>query len=366
MKHLLKNLCMMIFLLTAGGLVVSCNMMEEDLSDCPQGLYITFKYDYNLERADMFNDHVGAVTLYIFDENGKLVRTQEENNTALAAPLKDRGYAMHVEGLAPGTYKFIALAGQRPYSEMMQDSRARFVRNDMQQGSPMQSLGVQLDRTQAGTGVYDIVNNGLPLDTLWHGIETKGFEVSATRPTYATISLVRDTKKINVTLREIDDPTAMDVDKYDMTITDRNSTILWDNSLDETATVVYRPHATWNTDDRTPPTDATSGEVLPGVGRIAHADFMTSRILIHDNAAADGILSVTNKETANEVIRVNLPDLLSRLRTSEDIYRYSEQEFLDRGYDYQLDFFLKGGKLSYVNISISVLGWSKRVQFEDL
>lgn len=93
---------------------------------------------------------------------------------------------------------------------------------------------------------------------------------------------------------------------------------------------------------------------------------MTSRILIHDNPAADGILSVVNKETGAEVIRVNLPDLLSRLRTSEDIHRYSAQEFLDRGYDYQLDFFLKGGRLSYVNIGISVLGWSQRVQIEDL
>lgn len=356
----------MLILLAVCGIFGSCGMMEDDLSDCPQGLYITFKYDYNLERADMFNDHVGSVTLYVFDESGKLVKTQEESNTALSAPLKDGGYAMHVDGLAPGKYKFIALAGQRPYADMLQDSRARFVRTGMPQGSVMRTLGVQLDRTRNAGGSYDIVNNGLPLDTLWHGMETKGFEVSDTKPTYGTISLVRDTKKINVTLREIDDPTTMDVAKYDMTITDRNSTILWDNSLDESATVVYRPHATWNTDDRTPAVDGTSGEVLPGVGRIAHADFMTSRILIHDDPAADGVLSVVSRETGAEVIRVNLPDLLSRLRTSEDIWRYTAQEFLDRGYDWQLDFFLKGGKLSYVNISISVLGWSKRVQFEDL
>lgn len=93
---------------------------------------------------------------------------------------------------------------------------------------------------------------------------------------------------------------------------------------------------------------------------------MTSRILYHDDPKDDGILSVVNKETQQEVIRVNLPDLLSRLRTSEDIYRYSAQEFLDRGYDYQLDFFLKGDRLYYVEISISVLGWSKRVQLEEL
>lgn len=176
---------------------------------------------------------------------------------------------------------------------------------------------------------------------------------------------MRDTKKINVTLREIDDPTKMDIANYEMRITDRNTHILYDNSLDETQEVVYTPHALWNTYDRTPATDA-NGDLIDGVGKIAHADFMTSRILYHDDAIEDGILSVVNKETGIEVIRVNLPDLLSRLRTSEDIYRYSEQEFLDRGYDYQLDFFLKGDRLAYVNISIGVLGWSKRIQFEDL
>ena len=75
---------------------------------------------------------------------------------------------------------------------------------------------------------------------------------------------------------------------------------------------------------------------------------------------------ITDKRNGNEIVRVNLPDMLSRLRSSEEIYRYSPQEFLDRGYDYQMDFFLKGGELAYVNIGISVLNWSVRVQFEEL
>lgn len=107
-------------------------------------------------------------------------------------------------------------------------------------------------------------------------------------------------------MRELDDPTQMDVANYDMTITDRNSHILWDNSLDETSTVVYTPHATWNTDDRTPAFDH-NGDPIDGVGKIAHADFMTSRILYHADAKDDGILSIVNKNTNMEVVRVNLP-----------------------------------------------------------
>lgn len=38
----------------------SCHdMWHQDYSDCPNGVYVKFKYDYNLQRADMFNDHVG-------------------------------------------------------------------------------------------------------------------------------------------------------------------------------------------------------------------------------------------------------------------------------------------------------------------
>lgn len=93
---------------------------------------------------------------------------------------------------------------------------------------------------------------------------------------------------------------------------------------------------------------------------------MTSRILYHDNAEDDAILSVTNRTTGAEVIRVDLADLLSRLRTSADIYRYTPQQFLDRGYDYRLSFFLQGDRWMYVNIEISVLSWSKRIQREQL
>lgn len=328
------------------------------------GLYLNFRYDYNLERANMFSDHVGAVDVYVFDENGKYFTMQSEANIGSFMPLADPVYTMKMN-LEPGKYKFVVLAGQVSYAEQLQPGGARFVRSELEAGDDMTALDIRLETTARGSNMLLVDNQGLPLDTLWHGMELEPVEVFAEKPTYHTISLMRDTKKINVTLREIDDPTQMDVANYDMTITDHNAHILWDNSLDETNTVVYTPHATWNTDDRTPAFDV-NGEPIGGIGKIAHADFMTSRILYHDDAKDDGILSIVNKKTDIEIVRVNLPDLLSRLRSSEEIYQYSPQEFLDRGYDYQLDFYLKGDRLAYVNISISVLGWSKRVQFEEL
>ena len=368
MKSLITKWQTLPLLLLAAMAAASCDMMEQDTSDCPYGLYVTFKYDYNLQRADMFNDHVGSVTLYVFDEDGRLVKTQEESNRPGAAPLASPAYTMHIADLAPGRYRMIALAGQRPYADMQGTGRAVFTRSHLAPGDGMAALDIRLDCERRGEGLYEVVNNALPLDTLWHGMTSEPVEVFArhsNRPSYDTISLVRDTKKINVALRELDDPTTMDIADYDLRITDRNAHILWDNSLDETDTVVYTPHDTWNTGDRTG-TVGSGGSPLDGIVRIGHADFMTSRILYHDNNADDGRLTITNRLTGVRVADVNLPDLLSRLRTSEDRYLYSEQEFLDRGYDYQVTFFLRGGKLDYISIAISALGWSKRIQFEQL
>ena len=67
------------------------------------------------------------------------------------------------------------------------------------------------------------------------------------------------------------------------------------------------------------------------------------------------------KKTNTQVADINLPDYLAQGRNSTE-QQYSEQEFLDREYVFKLDFFLKGDTWDYVNLSISVLSWSVRIQ----
>ena len=64
--------------------VTSCDMWHTDTDDCPTGIYVKFKYDYNLQRADMFNDH-GCGNPYVYDENGNFVKKFEEANFICAA-----------------------------------------------------------------------------------------------------------------------------------------------------------------------------------------------------------------------------------------------------------------------------------------
>lgn len=339
--------------LAAAAGLASCDWIhDDDLPPCPTGLEICFRYDYNLQRADLFNDHVRSVTAYVFDERGALCLKQTESGNALA----DAGYRMRLE-LKPGRYTYIALAGQKSVAEMGDDGRAALRLTEPSVGEEKERLSLALDLDAEGR----VPHEGLPLDTLWHGMKMHPVEVVLDRFTTDTISLMRDTKQINVALRDLDRPEATDVADFDFRIYDRNTILGWDNAVDESRAVTYTPYATWNTTDK--PTDAT--QTVPG-GRMAHADFMTNRILFHDAGRDDAILSVVNRRTGAEVIRVNLADLLSRLRTSADIYRYSPQEFLDRGYDYQLTFFLKGDRWEFVNIEIGVLSWAKRIQYEHI
>ncbi len=57
--------------------VTSCtDLIFDSREGCERGVYVNFKYDYNLYRADMFADHVGEVighrTKRFFQWSGKM------------------------------------------------------------------------------------------------------------------------------------------------------------------------------------------------------------------------------------------------------------------------------------------------------
>lgn len=369
MKRLIENWCAVLFLLLSVGMVTSCSLITDDLDGCPDGLYVTLKYDYNLQRTDLFKGNVGAVTLYIFNADGKLVNTVEDNNLKAWSAGSETAYTMHVTGLEPGKYRLVALAGQCAYDEMTDSRRAGFIRSDMQPGSDISALSVRLEGETQSDGLYHIVNNGLPLDTLWHGMTAGDVEVYddySNRASYVTMSLMRDTKEINVSLRDLDDPEIMDIADYDIRITDHNSHILWDNSLDETASVVYTPYKTWNSYDLIPGADAGDGG-LELVTNIANADFMTSRLVLHgDDSQADGRLLVTDLKTGDCVADINLPALLSRLTACATAEGYSAQELLDRGCAYNVQIWFRDGKPEYIVLSTDSPEWSMKIQYNEL
>ena len=57
--------------------------------------------------------------------------------------------------------------------------------------------------------------------------------------------------------------------------------------------------------------------------------------------------------------------MLLLLRSSQE-QGWSKQEFLDRGYDYRLTFFLSGGRWVSAEVSVGILDWSVRISNTDL
>ena len=333
-KHILKAGWLAGLLL--GLSVTSCtDLIFDDRDGCERGVYVNFVYDYNLHRSDLFADHVGEVTLYIFDEQGNYIDSRTEANDDEFQPLREYGYNMYLD-LPDGKYRFVALAHQRKSDDQL---RGSFQRTEMNESSRMEDLQITLDHTRLYDGVGVVNHQGEPLDTIWHSISDQPVEVRQGQYAYHTLSLVRNTKYISVVLRDIDEPAAMDIDDYNLYITGGNIRLNHDNSEDPSIKALCTPFVTWNTQDP---------------------------IFAHDDMADDEVLVVEHKETGKRVIEVNLPDLLGRLCNYDELHRYSRQEFLDRGYDYDLTFFLSDGSWAYANVSIGVLGWSKRVQNVDL
>ena len=356
-------------MMTAALMMGSCAQMDTDLQECPSGLDVTFKYDYNIQRADMFNDHVGGISLYVFDENNQLVLHKDTANTALIAPLRQNDFTWHIteSELPIGRYRIAAFAYQKDYQETLATQGAKLRQTELNKGDDITKLNVTLDReaTDATTATATIDNQNCPLDTLWgtrNLSDADWVKVEAQKVNQHQISLVRDTKQLNISLRQTLDPADMNDADYDVKVYDTNGRLLYNNDLDATDTrLCYTPYSQWTTTLGTRAEDETANLL-----HTAHYELMINRIVAHKNNETDARLIITNKRTGEEVANINLPAILADGRMAYERYNYSAQEYLDREYQFALDFYLVGDKWQYISVSIAALSWSYRVQNVEL
>ncbi len=403
----------------------SCDMMTEDLDDCPTGLYVNFVYNYNIQRADMLKDHVGGLTLYVYDESDRLVATKSMDESQLSR----YGSYIHFseQELAPDhSYRLMAVALQKDWNAALGEIGAKYRQTGNSIGSQWQQYFIDLDHNDAtinGRGTrsvfdYYFVNNYAPLDTLWHtlttvttpaeqmpiqlypdmltpakceyswqrdgSIKTNGQErvtVVNGEPTYATVALIRDTKQLNVTLRAVNDNPAdnqVKDDDYTVEIFDNNSQLNCENNLTNPAdTLVYMPYRQWTT------TFVGNGQVVSESA--AHYDLMFNRLLYKNASVTDdqyailneadiakarnAVLLIRKKETGEIIFGINLPYILASGRNYQERY-YHYQEYLDREYDYRLQFIIRGGRVDeielYLGTHVHLIPWTIRQQHENL
>jgi len=369
-------------------------MIEDDISDCPTGLFVRFVYDYNISRADMFKDHVGYVTLYVYDENGNKIAERSVTDQPSGQSLHTYGYSIHFspDELPAGRYRLMAVAMQKDWDVANSADGARYSRNgDGKASSFTVTLGHR-EEADPETGLH-AVSAQAPLDTLWHTLkvmshapkdgidvpeldrthapysvyplEDQFVSIENNRATYATVSLIRDTKHLNITLRQIDDPDAISHKDYEINITADNAAVAHDNSVISGTPLLYTPYAAWTTyvDDGGINTVFAASSRSDDIRHTAHYNIMFNRLMIPgspmDPDAAR--LTIRNRNNGKIVADINLPYILAEGRTAYE-YGYKPQEYLDREYDYNLDFILKGDKWLYCDIRIDVLSWARRVQ----
>ena len=401
--------------LVAAMSLSSCDMMTEDLSDCPTGLYVNFVYDYNIQRADMFKDHVGGLTLYVYDESERLVTSK----TMDAGQLSKYGSYIHFseQELAPGhSYRLMAIAFQK---EILSNIGAKYRPSGNKNGSQWRQFFIDLDHTKTrALADYYFVSNAAPLDTLWHTLTTivspaEGFPLNAYpasltpakceyswqrngsiqtngqetvslvkgEPTYATVALIRDTKQLNITLRAVNDDPAdnqvVDTD-YTVEIIDNNSQLDCENNLSNpTDTLVYTPYHQWTT------TFVGNGQVASESA--AHYDLMFNRLLYKNVSvnedqyavlneadiakARNAVLLIRKADSGEIIFGINLPYILASGRNYQERY-YHYQEYLDREYDYRLQFIIKGSRVDEIQLflgtHVHIIPWAMRQQHEQL
>lgn len=371
-KHLLITLA-------TAALLASCSMMTDSRDDCPTcqtSLHVTLKYDYNMQRADMFNDHVGAVTCYLLDTNGRVLDQQTAQNDESQQPLKSTAFAFNFDDIDEGDYRLMAVAAQRP---MNTDKAINPRLTTLSEGDNVTKMRFTTPRSKSpNTDGTHNTDNTAPLDTVWQALQTDAVHVTEGETTCDTLNLMRLTNNLNIMLAQLVNPTDNKADNYEVRIVDHNGLLNYDASQLADENLVYTPYAAWTTetigetedddaadsdDGSSPTTPAAAKTRATGVtARTAHYDLSFGRLFHHpDNTADNARLQIFNKADGTKIVDIDLVYYLSLARTaSERIYPI--QEFLDREYDYRLNFVLAGNEWKYMTISISVLSWSLRIQ----
>lgn len=350
----------------------ACSLMHDDLDPCAvkPNTYtrIKFKYDYNTRGADRFKDEIGGVTVYVFDSAKRLVAVEERTNASSGNALKKGEFMIEFNSdvVKPGSsYTFYAIGhgNDKGYDGALAMPGAAFRRcNTIALGSSPEDFYMLLDRDANNTVDHD----GVIIDHLFATLTPATLNIPEEKEPAegdpqeedhiltATIPLMRITNYITVSFWESTFPIAIDPDQYELSLTTSCGHGQLDFLGNPTGTSPLRhiPVEMWK---ETRHIDGTETHC-------ACARFGVSRLMLNDNM----VLTVTDKANHRTMTLGEIPKLLSKGNEAMAEKRWTAQEYLDRECEYSFDFPLDGEVPRWVQININILGWSKRIQMENL
>lgn len=356
---ILKGIAVGLLTAAGGAGMTSCDDglgVYDDLEPCPRGVVMRFVFDYNMEFANSFPRQVDCLTVYLFDNEGRLIERRTETTEVLA----DEDWRMTFD-LEAGDYQVVAYGGLECEEKSFAHTK---------EGSDIRNIGeleVLINEEHIGE---ESARPARPLHDLYHGY--LGFKVTEGL-TYdkATVKMIRDTNHIRLVLQHIDN-TPVDHNDFRFEIVDDNVKFDYKNNVLPYSTVNYTPWAAGNTNVGLNPDDADeTGRAAGEPVQVAYAELSMSRLMYRSNftwtdaklKSQQGPRLMITSKNGRKVVDIPLNNYLLALK-SEYFYKMLAQEFLDRCNRYNLVFFLDHDNV-WFRTQIIVDDWTVRIDNID-
>lgn len=393
------------FLCGLGLLMLSsCSMVNEDMDPCAQKpntfVHVDFVYDYNMLREDLFDAHAGTAHLYVFDEDSVFLFDRAVSKNDMKGGV-DFSMTFDTLYFVPGKkYMMVAMAqGNHSGYDWSCVSTPGFqipIDREMIPGvSKISDYRIKLDRdgdSYADLGLVDYKDayneNKQLMDTLWstkpHQVQNvdvpyvewvQQIDTVPDNHIYVKMPMMRITNAITVNVVHDTFDETTDLNDFNVLIDfpNGNGTIGFTGTVDPIQRLIYKSlrkklvtyqpkqnGAQYNQTQSA--SDTKSGVSTRANGEETHAIqtvFGVSRLLTTDGSA----LQVWNSDFSQKVCEIGGTgdESFSQWLANYFNSHLEDQEFLDREYDFTIDVHLKDGKLWYVQVGCSILGWGKRV-----
>ena len=297
----------------------SCTSIDETLSECQ--LYVSFRYDYNMEFTDAFAAQVNRVDVFVFDKDGTFIMKKSEQGKTLGSG----SYRMQLQ-LPIGEYRIATWAGMSDAFEMPELVAGK---------STLKDLTVKMKREES------LIHNKV-LEPLWYG-EVQTVNFTGKQEQTETVRLIKNTNKFRFILQKSGPGEELDMNDCLFEIRADNGYYDWNNDLLDDDMISYRPYYLEKVED---------------VGIVVEMN--TMRLLEHKKV----YLTLTRKSDSKELMKVDLIPYL--LLTKMEGHNIPAQEYLDRQSEYAIVFFYNPELLNFLSTKIMINGWTIWLKGEDL
>ena len=297
----------------------SCTSIDETLPECQ--LYVSFRYDYNMEITDAFAAQVNRVDVFIFDKDGTFIMKKSGQGETLGSG----SYRMPLP-LPVGEYRIAAWAGMSDAFEMPEPVAGK---------STLEDLTVRMKREES------LIHNKV-LEPLWYG-EVQTVNFTGKQEQTETVRLIKNTNKFRFILQKSGPGEELDMNDCLFEIRADNGYYDWNNDLLDDDMISYRPYHLEKVED---------------VGIVAEMN--TMRLLEHKKV----YLMLTRKSDGKELMKIDLIPYL--LLTKMEGHNMPAQEYLDRQSEYAIVFFYNPELLNFLSTKIVINGWTIWLKGEDL